>query len=260
MLSVIYTNRVPDLARTSVRLVAHVRERKDNDQCQSIRSARVERDGGRARVVRRKHGWSHNECGKCAALSAGIWFIWIRDHRSPQRSRVHRRRLAADKLYAGRGDTHETTGDIVRTNSYSLASEPLIVASSSWSAASSSRSVHCCSGAWPRPELWISPRGRSNNQLMIVWCSGEADKATQSSAKYGRRRPPRDPPSFEHRRKKFGRRRANQRKRAGVPTLPISTTSPCRNGAEGFVRAEAISAVARPHSDLEHSKMQRTSV
>lgn len=243
MLSIIYISRVPDLARTAVQLVAHVCRRKDSDQCQSIRSARVERDGGRARVVRRQHGRSRSECGKCAALFARIWLIWIRDHRSPQRSRVRRRRLAADKLYAGRGDTHETTGDTVHTNSTSLASEPLIVASSSWSAAS-----------WPGPELWISPRWRSNNQLMCVWRSEKADKAIQSSAKYGRSRCPRDPPSFGRRRKQFGRRHTNQRKRAGVPILPISTTWPCQNGAEGSVWALAIGAVARPHCELEHVK------
>lgn len=254
MLSVIYINRVPDLARTAVQLVAHVCRRKDSDQCQPIRSARVERDLGRARAVRRQHGRSHNVCSKCAALFARIGFIWIRDHRSPQRSRVRRRRIAADKLYAGPGDTHETTGDTVRTYSSSLASEPLIVAPSSWSAASSSRSVHCGSGAWPRPELWISPRGRSNNQLMCVWRSGKADKAIRSSAKYGRSRCPRDPPSFGRRRKQFGRRHANQRRRAGVQTVPISTTCPCRNGAESSVRAVAISAVARPHCELEHVK------
>jgi hypothetical protein len=254
MLSVMYIDRVPDLARTAVQLIAHVRRRKDGDQSQPSRSARVEQGRGRARVARWQHGRSHNACSKGASLSTRIWFVWIRDHRSPRRSLVRRCRLTADKLYAGRHDAHETIGHTVRTNSSSLAIEPLIVASSSWSAASSSRSGHCCSGAWPRPELWISPRGRSNSRLMFVRRSGKADKAIQSSAKYGRRRFPRDPPSFGRRRKKLGHRHANRRRRAVVPILPISTMCPCRYRAEGSVPTVAIGAVARPHCELEHAK------
>lgn len=250
MLSVIYIDRVPDLARTAVQLVAHVCRRKDSDQCQPIRSARVERGGGRARLVRRQH----NECGKCTALSNRIWFVWIRDHRSPRRSRVRQCRLAADKLYARRRDTHESNGDTVQTNSSSPASGPLIVASSNWSAASSSRSVRCCSEAWLTPELWISPHGQLNSRLMFVWHSGKSNNAIQSSAKYGRRRLPRDPPSFGRRRKKVGHRHANRRKRAGVPIFPISTMCRCRNRAEGSVPTVAIGTVARPHCDLEHAK------